>query len=259
LSQSTSLARGAANPATEGEALALRNPLEPVPLRTTQPGTAMAARQSQRVRRSHVLAAVRRLIADVGCENVTVRGIAETSGYAVQTVYNLVGPRDEAISAAISEYSIFVGRTAAPDDGDPCTIPAIAERWMEAIALNPEFVRQSNILFFTASRHIYYRFRDRQIRGLYNLLRPEGVRHHPRACRPARAGGAARPVRQRDVHRLGRSPLPARGAAREAVRRAGRYAGRKPGTSAPREAARVDRADANSVVGNELRDINFAA
>src|SRR4029078_9319178 len=38
-------------------------------------------------------------------------------------------------------------------------------------ALNPEFVRQSNILFFTASRPIYYRFRDRQIRGLYNLLR----------------------------------------------------------------------------------------
>ncbi len=100
-----------------------------------------------------------------------MRGIAETSGYAVQTVYNLVGPRDEAISAAISEYSIFVGRTASPDDNDPCAIPAIAERWMEAIALNPEFVRQSNILFFTASRHIYYRFRDRQIRGLYNLLR----------------------------------------------------------------------------------------
>jgi AcrR family transcriptional regulator len=171
LSQSTSIARPATSPPADGEALLLRDPLEPVPLRASQPGAAQAARHSQRVRRSHVLAAVRRLIAEVGCENVTVRGIAETSGYAVQTVYNLVGPRDEAISAAISEYSIFVGRTASPNDADPCAIPAIAERWMEAIALNPEFVRQSNILFFTASRPIYYRFRDRQIRGLYNLLR----------------------------------------------------------------------------------------
>jgi AcrR family transcriptional regulator len=128
-------------------------------------------RYSQRVRRSHILATVRRLLTEQGCDNVTVRGMAEASGYAVQTIYNLVGPRDQAISEAISEYSLFVGRTARPQADDPRALFAIIDRWMDAIEATPEFARQANLIFFTESRSIYYKFRDRQLRGMRSLLK----------------------------------------------------------------------------------------
>lgn len=151
---------------------ALTNPFEPVPLRSVigrREGT--GTRFQQRVRRSHVFAAIRRLLTDVGCEDITVRNIAATSGYAVQTVYNLVGPRELAISDAISEYSIAVGRSASCQLEHPMMLPAIVDRWLQAITMTPHFVRQCNMVFFSGSRGIYYRFRDRQLSGLYNLLR----------------------------------------------------------------------------------------
>ncbi len=41
-----------------------------------------------------ILAAIRRLLIDEGYDGITVRRIAEASGHAVQTICNLVGPRD---------------------------------------------------------------------------------------------------------------------------------------------------------------------
>jgi len=139
------------------------------------PGKAVCAgtgvRSNQRARRSRILAAIRRLLTEAGCENVTVRDMAEASGCVVQTIYNLVGPRNEAISDAISEYSLFVGRTACPKPQDPTAFFAIVNRWMAAIDATPDFCRQSNMIYFTPSREIYYRFRERQLAGLRNLLR----------------------------------------------------------------------------------------
>jgi hypothetical protein len=142
------------------------DPFAPIAL---EPGRA-AARSRQRSRRSEIRAAIRRLLATEGCERVTVRDIAGISGFAVQTVYNLVGPRNDAISDAISEYSIFVGRTAYPRADDPTAVPAIANRWVDSVQMESAFARQSNLIFFTESRDIYYRFRDQQQLGLRNLL-----------------------------------------------------------------------------------------
>lgn len=135
------------------------------------PQAGVVTRQSQRARRSRILAAIRRLLTESGCGSVTVRRIATQSGYAVQTIYNLVGPRDQAISEAISEYSLFVGRTARPRDEDPTAVLGIVSSWLNAIRSQPEFCRQTNLIFFTASRSIYYKFRDRQLRGMRNFLK----------------------------------------------------------------------------------------
>jgi AcrR family transcriptional regulator len=149
---------------------ALYNPFLPVPLRR-RARRESAAREQQRQRRSHILAAVRRLLTEVGCEKVTVRDIADESGYAVQTIYNLVGPRDQAISEAISEYSIFVGRTAGQALTTPDALHAIVDRWLHAISVSPEFCRQTSLIYFSDSRSIYYRHRDTQVQGLYHLLK----------------------------------------------------------------------------------------
>jgi len=128
-------------------------------------------RHRQRARRAQILATVRRLLTENGCDGVSMRQLADEAGCSVQTIYNLVGPRDEAISEAISEYSLFVGRTATPQPDDPGAVIEIANRWFSAIEAHPDFCREVNLIHFTKSREIYYKFRERQLRGMQRLLR----------------------------------------------------------------------------------------
>jgi len=131
---------------------------------------AVVSRRNQRLRRAHILATIRRLLTEGGFENVTMRKIADVSGHAVQTIYNLVGPRDHAIVEAIGEYTRFVGRTAEAKPEDPNAVVEIIDRWLESIAANPEFCRQVSLISFTDSRQVFYTFRDRQLKGMHNLL-----------------------------------------------------------------------------------------
>lgn len=133
-------------------------------------GSAVTTRRNQRLRRAQILATIRRLLTEKGFEAVTVRGIAEASGHAVQTVYNLVGPRDEAIVQAISEYTRFVGRTACPAAEDPDALTEIIDRWLQSVEAAPQFCRQVSLIYFTRSRSIFYDFRDRELKGMHKLL-----------------------------------------------------------------------------------------
>jgi AcrR family transcriptional regulator len=130
----------------------------------------VTSRVNQRARRSAILAAIRKLIADEGCDGVTVRRIAECSGHAVQTIYNLVGPRETAITEAIREYSAYVGMTFF-DPSNPEAAADVIDHQLLSIERNPEFCRQVCLMYFTDSRHIFYAFRDSQIRRLDALLR----------------------------------------------------------------------------------------
>jgi AcrR family transcriptional regulator len=114
----------------------------------------------------------RQIIGEQGCEQVTVREIARKSGLALQTIYNLVGPRDRAILDAISEYSLFVGRMAARDERGPSILRNV-EMWIAAAEDCPDFARRGNLIVLSDSRNIYYRFRDIQIRGVAKLLRQQ--------------------------------------------------------------------------------------
>lgn len=127
-------------------------------------------RRNQRLRRAHILATIRQLLIEGGVENVTMRKIADVSGHAVQTIYNLAGPRDQAIVEAISEYTRFVGRTAGPKPEDPYAVLEIIDRWLMSIKAEPEFCRQVSLIAFTDSREIFYAFRERQLKAMKSLL-----------------------------------------------------------------------------------------
>lgn len=147
------------------------DPARPIPLfqglgRSSPP----PPRRNQRLRRAQILATIRRLLTEDGLDGVTVRGIAQASGHAVQTIYNLVGPRDQAIVEAISEYTRYVGHTALPDPGDPEAVVEIIGRWLQSIEAEPEFCRQVCLIFFTPSRGIFYHFRDKQRKAMQGLL-----------------------------------------------------------------------------------------
>src|SRR3546814_17176471 len=74
------------------------DPTQPIQRMPVQIGNrSYAPGQNQRQRRAAILATIRRLLIDDGFEGVTVRRIAECSGHAVQTIYNLVGSRNQAI------------------------------------------------------------------------------------------------------------------------------------------------------------------
>lgn len=162
----------ATNPGAAGViAASIYDPAMPIMLvRRGACASAAVSRQNQRLRRAHILATIRQLLVEGGFENVTMRKIADVSGHAVQTIYNLVGPRDHAIVEAIGEYTRFVGRTAEPDPEDPKAVVEIVERWLQSIAANPEFCRQVSLISFTESRQIFYTFRDRQLKGMHKLL-----------------------------------------------------------------------------------------
>lgn len=145
------------------------DPGQPVPLHGSS-RQAAACRQNQRQRRSQILATIRRLLTEEGFNAVTVRRIAAASGHAVQTIYNLVGPRNEAIVEAISEYTRYVGRTAQPDPDNPHAVLDLVRSWIGSIEASPEFCRQVSLIFFTPSRDIFYEFRDRQLKCMKNLL-----------------------------------------------------------------------------------------
>ena len=133
-------------------------------------GKACAPAHNQKNRRAVILATIRQLLLEEGCDGVTVRKIAERSGYAVQTVYNLVGPRDTAITEAICEYCQHIGLGSMPEQED---LAAAAEKFdheWRSIEANPEYCRRVCRIFFSESRHIFYEFRDRQVRCLSNFL-----------------------------------------------------------------------------------------
>jgi AcrR family transcriptional regulator len=136
------------------------------------PGQARAAlsRRNQRLRRAQILATIRRLLTEEGLDGLTVRRIAQASGHAVQTIYNLVGPRDRAIIEAISEYTRYVGRTAAPQPEDPQAVMMIIDCWLRSVEAAPAFCRQVSLIFFTPARDVFYSFRDRELKGMHGLL-----------------------------------------------------------------------------------------
>lgn len=127
------------------------------------------SRQNQRRRRAMILATIRQLIMTEGGDGVTVRRIAECSGHAVQTIYNLVGPRDTAMIEAISEYSRYVGLNEF-EPNNPEAAADVVEHQLQSIEQNPEFCRKVCLMFFSGSRGIYYSFKENQTRTVHNFL-----------------------------------------------------------------------------------------
>jgi AcrR family transcriptional regulator len=146
------------------------NPSLPIPRPAGQLARAEGFGQNQRNRRSMILAAIRRLLVDEGHAGVTVRRVAEYSGHAVQTIYNLVGPRDLAITEAVTEYSQYICLTANPNPADPYAAVQMIDRELRSIEIRPEFCRNVCQMYFSDSRGIFYDFRARQTRMLHNFL-----------------------------------------------------------------------------------------
>lgn len=150
--------------------LAAFDPASPVFIAGSGRAAGSLARHNQRQRRAVILAAIRRLLMEGGLRNVTVRGVAGLSGHVVQTVYNLVGPRDHAVIEAISDYTQYVGSLVPMDLEDPAAIIKAAAMQCRSVLAAPDFTRRVCQIYFTESRHIFFTYRERQIRGIHAIL-----------------------------------------------------------------------------------------
>jgi len=97
-------------------------------------GRTFRSARDQVQRRARIHAVIRQLLSEAGIRKVTLRRIAEESGFAVQTVYNLAGPRHVAIRDAISDMRSQVAAIAAVDVRDPLALPQIVAVWFEEVA-----------------------------------------------------------------------------------------------------------------------------
>ena len=94
----------------------------------------------QRLCRSVILSRTRRLVAEQGLDNVHMQTVADRSGVSVQTVYNLVGNRQDLISAAATEWVVFMARkaaTVAPAHDLNTTFTTMELFWAAAIGQRP--------------------------------------------------------------------------------------------------------------------------
>jgi AcrR family transcriptional regulator len=101
-------------------------------------------REAQRNRRANILACARQLIGRTGPEQVIMRTLAEESGTAVQTIYNLIGGRELVLEMAINEHILALNRHAkAMESRYPHLLLAMADTYGTNVRLHPEYSRQS--------------------------------------------------------------------------------------------------------------------
>lgn len=88
------------------------DPLAPFP---GDPANGVETRRrwaNQRRRRSEILRSARQLVAEGGLDNVHMQAVADRSGVSIQTVYNVVGNRQEMLGTAASEWIVALARQA---------------------------------------------------------------------------------------------------------------------------------------------------
>ncbi|MET0986291.1 MAG: TetR/AcrR family transcriptional regulator [Steroidobacteraceae bacterium] len=67
---------------------------------------------SQRLRRAQIFAETRRLITQSAPQNVQIQEVAAVAGVAIQTIYNLIGNRNELLLGAVEEWGCHVAEAA---------------------------------------------------------------------------------------------------------------------------------------------------
>jgi len=138
-------------------------------------------RLNQRERRARILASTRKLIGERGSGDITVREIALISDVSPQTLYNLVGPRDQAIVDALNEYSVAIGRIAAHTS----SLSEHTDVWISVAECYPDYARQSTLMFMTPMRNVYLSYRDKQVKSLTKLLKAYKKAGHMHFTTPA--------------------------------------------------------------------------
>jgi hypothetical protein len=88
----------------------------------------------------------------------------------VQTIYNLVGPRDPAITEAITEYLQYVRLTAMASTEVPYALVAMIDHEIRSFEIHPEFCLNVCSIYFTGARNILYESRARSTKMLHGIL-----------------------------------------------------------------------------------------
>ncbi|HKT73849.1 MAG TPA: TetR/AcrR family transcriptional regulator [Steroidobacteraceae bacterium] len=121
-------------------------------------------RLRQRLLASQIRAATRCLIGQGGVNEVTLRRIARQCDLSPQTIYNLVGTRDEVVAAAISEYHAATFSAAHNLTKHPHFLMALADvTWAQSV-VSADFIRKLNACYFESSSPVRAAIRTQSTR-----------------------------------------------------------------------------------------------
>jgi AcrR family transcriptional regulator len=128
-------------------------------------------RNAQRMRRARILAGARTLIASGGVENVKIRALSEISDLSIQTIYNLVGNREDVIEAAVVEHVWTVTRNSKGiTDGYPNVLLALSDTLWANLFANSDYYRGATLGCSYKNFQLYKNVRKRTAIGLQRLL-----------------------------------------------------------------------------------------
>jgi AcrR family transcriptional regulator len=97
---------------------------------------------AQRERQSVILAASRRQIEEGGYDGVCLKQVAKLCGLPKQTIYNIVGSRDEMISQASAEWVEWLALSTLSKSPESALFAVLWNFWLSAAAF-PEYTAQS--------------------------------------------------------------------------------------------------------------------
>jgi AcrR family transcriptional regulator len=128
-------------------------------------------RNAQRMRRARILASARTLIASGGIESVKIRALSELSDLSIQTIYNLVGNREDVIEAAVVEHVSTVTRNSkGVTEGYPNIFLALSDTLWANLSVNSDYYRGATLGCSHKNFQLYKNVRKRGAVGLQRLL-----------------------------------------------------------------------------------------
>ncbi len=94
----------------------------------------------QLARQAGILASTREMLAEVGYNATTIRGLADRAGVAPGTLYNLYNSKDELVLAAVEDLLLDIGlRANAQAPVGMHRIIALADRTATVVVENPQY------------------------------------------------------------------------------------------------------------------------
>jgi len=106
--------------------------------------------QRQRLQRAEILGQARVLIEQEGYSSFNIRRLADKCAVSRQTVYNLIGDRDQLLKAALCEYLDTMLSTASTFTDYPYFFLGICDVFWAHALKNPDYAREVTLAHYCA-------------------------------------------------------------------------------------------------------------
>jgi AcrR family transcriptional regulator len=125
---------------------------------------------NQRVRRSRILAIARQLLCESDSEEISMKAIAERSGVAIQTIYNLLGSKLDVFNQAICEEINRVPQHNLVNNSYTNRVSALCDLSVLYAIESPTYIRNVMRLWSPLDGHLHRPLQDCIVTNFSKIL-----------------------------------------------------------------------------------------